>query len=274
MTGNLVVNGTLEMKPNPGFTHVIEFRGNESNFVGGGMEEIQSDVGLWVLGNGRLLIDGENKPAWDYKWHSSWNGDEVYAAPNTPGSYGFTRINNAGQVPGKNALGYNTELLNLTRNAIIRGTSSNYTHVFIRSTRPSTIKDALFRYMAPDFGGSADTGRYGLHFHHNHHGSMGTVVDGVVIRDTKTHAFVPHESHGITFRNVIAYNVRGEAYWWDPDETATDIVYHRAVAAGLRGANGGENHSLGAFNLGQGTNLTVTDSVVVGMRREEGAQRS
>jgi hypothetical protein len=148
MTGNLVVNGTLEMKPNPGFTHVIEFRGNESNFVGGGMEEIQSDVGLWVLGNGRLLIDGENKPAWDYKWHSSWNGDEVYAAPNTPGSYGFTRINNAGQVPGKNALGYNTELLNLTRNAIIRGTSSNYTHVFIRSTRPSTIKDALFRYMA------------------------------------------------------------------------------------------------------------------------------
>jgi hypothetical protein len=73
---------------------------------------------------------------------------------------------------------------------------------------------------------------------------------------------------------VIAYNVRGEAYWWDPGETATDIVYHRAVAAGLRGANGGENHSLGAFNLGQGTNLTVTDSVVVGMQREEGAQRS
>jgi len=37
MTGNLVVNGTLEMKPNPGFTHVIEFRGNENNFVGGGV---------------------------------------------------------------------------------------------------------------------------------------------------------------------------------------------------------------------------------------------
>ena len=274
MTGNLVVNGTLEMKPNPGFTHVIEFRGNEANFVGGGMDEITSDVGLWVLGNGRLDIDGEDKPAWDYKWHSSWDGDLVMAAPNTPGSYGFTQVDNASEVPGKNSLGYNTELLNLSRNAIIRGTSTNYTHVFIRSTRPSSIKNALIRYVAPDFGSSADTGRYGLHLHHNHHGSMGTVIDGVVIRDTKTHAFVPHESHGITFRNVIAYDVRGEAYWWDPGETATDIVYDRAVAANVRGAANGEHHSLGAFNLGLGSNMTVSNSVVVGMKRENAAQRS
>lgn len=274
MTGNLVINGTLEMKPaNGNVVHKIIFTGfSENDFQGGGMVELTSDVGLWVLGSGRIILQGEQKPAWAYSWQSSWSGDEVRAAPNTPGNYNsFPQVNST---PAKNALGYSTELLNLTRNVIIQGTSSAYSHVFIHSTKPSTIKNSLFRYMAPDFGGSDTTGRYGLHFHHNGSGSNGTVVDGVVIRDTKGHAFVPHESTGITFKNVIAYNVRGEAYWWDPGDTAANIVYDRAVAAIVRGANGGENHTLGAFNLGLGTNVTVTNSVVVGMQRETGASRS
>ena len=95
------------------------------------------------------------------------------------------------------------------------GTTTGYTHVFIRSTVPSTIKNAAFRYMAPDFGSSDITGRYGIHFHMAGNGSRGSVVDGLVIRDTKGHAFVPHMSNGITFKNTIAYNVKGEAYWWD-----------------------------------------------------------
>jgi hypothetical protein len=274
MTGNLIIEGTLEMKPaNGNVTHTIIFEGfNENGFQGGGMNPVDSDVGLWVVGNGRIVLQGEQKPAWAYTWQSSWNGDEVRAAPNTPGNYNsFPQVTST---PAKNALGYPTELLNLTRNVIIRGTSSAYTHVFIRSNRASTIKNALFRYMAPDFGGSDETGRYGLHFHHNGNGSIGTVVDGVVIRDTKGHAFVPHESTGITFKNVIAYNVRGEAYWWDPGDTASNIVYDRAVAAIVRSANGGENHTLGAFNLGLGINVSVTNSVVVGMQRETGASRS
>ena len=273
MTGNLIVRGTLIMEPaNGNVEHVIEFRGNENNFVGGGLDPIPSDVGLWVMGSGRIILEGEDKPAWDYKWHSSWDGDEVRAAPNTPGNYdNFPQVTST---PAKNALGYPTELLNLSRNVVVRGTTSNYSHVFIRSSRPSSVENALFRYMAPDFGGDDATGRYGLHIHHSHDGSRGTIVDGLVIRDAKGHAFVPHMSHGITFRNVIAYNVRGEAFWWDEGDDSNDILYDHSVAALVRGANGGENHSLGAFNLGIGSNVGVTNSVVVGMQREEGAQRS
>jgi len=274
MKGNLVINGTLEMKPaNGNVTHTIRFEGfNENDFQGGGMVEVTSDVGLWVLGSGRLVIQGEQKPAWAYSWQSSWAGDEVRAAPNTPGNYSSFPL--VTSTPAKNALGYPTELLDLTRNVVIQGTTSAYSHVFIRSTRPQTIKNALFRYMAPDFGGSDVTGRYALHFHHNGTGSNGSIVDGVVIRDTKGHAFVPHASTGITFKSVIAYNVRGEAYWWDPGDDATNIIFDRAVAANVRGANGGENHTLGAFYLGIGTNVSVTNSVVVGMQRETGANRS
>ena len=275
MTGNLIVRGTLIMRPaNGNVDHVIRFTGiNESNFAGGGMDPIASDVGLWVMGSGRIILEGESKPAWSYTWQSSWAGDEVRAAPNTPGSYSnFPAVTKA---PAKNALGYSTELLNLTRNVRVEGTSNGYSHVFIRSTQPSTIKNAAFRYMAPDFGSSDITGRYGLHIHHSGNGSRGTIVDGLVIRDTKGHAFVPHMSNGITMRNTIAYNVRGEAYWWDEGDNSDDIVFDRAVVAIMRAtSNPSNSHRLGAFYLGQGNNVTVTNSVVVGLQREDGASRS
>jgi hypothetical protein len=91
--------------------------------------------------------------------------------------------------------------------------------------------------MAPDFGGSDITGRYGLHFHMAGNGSRGSVVDGLVIRDTKGHAFVP-------------------------------VAIMRATS------NPSNSHRLGAFYLGQGNNVTVTNSVVVGLQREDGASRS
>jgi len=284
MTGNLIVRGTLIMRPaNGNVDHVIRFNGiNESNFVGGGMDVLSSDVGLWVMGSGRIIFEGESKPAWSYTWSSSWAGDEVRAAPNSPGNYGnFPVVTSA---PAKNALGYSSELLNLTRNVRVEGTPSGYSHVFIRSTQPSTIKNAAFRYMAPDPSNVATaegdvTGRYGLHIHMSGNGSRGTIVDGVVIRNTKAHAFVPHGSHGITFRNTIAYDVRGEAYWWDEPAGGTtnnsnDIVWDRTVAALVREASGGENHRLAAYFLGAGNNISVTNSVAVGVQNEGGADRS
>jgi len=273
--GNIIVRGTLIMKPGNGnVDHVIRFSGvNEQGFVGGGLDPVASDVGLWVMGSGRIILEGESKPAWGYSWQSAWAGDEVRAAPNTLNNYGSFPVVTG--TPAKNALGYATELLNLTRNVRVEGTTAGYSHVFIRSTRPSTIKNAQFRYMAPDFGGSDITGRYGLHIHMSHEGSRGTVVDGLVIRDTKGHAFVPHMSNGITFKNTIAFNVGGEAYWWDEEDTSDDIIFDRAVAALVRMVPGGENHRMSAFFLGAGDNVTVTNSVAVGVQNNEGgADRS
>jgi hypothetical protein len=283
--GNVIVEGTLIIRPgSDDIQHVLRFTGiNESSFVGGGMDPVASDVGLWVVGNGRIIIEGEEKVAWGYDYRPEWRGDEVIAAPNSPGDYdGFRAVTST---PPANALGYKTELLNLTRNVRIEGTPNGYTHVFIRSNRPSTIRYAAFRYVAPDpaaMGASSDsTGRYGLHIHMSHEGSRGTLVEGLVIRDADNHAFVPHASHGITMRDTIAYNVRGEAYWWDPPEDegdsthdTHDLVWDRAVAARVRGASGGEHHTLGAFFLGKGRNVSVTNSVVVGLLGEGGANRS
>jgi len=274
-SGNIIVRGTLIMKPaNGNVDHVIRFTGiNEANFVGGGMDPIASDVGLWVMGGGKIILQGESKPAWSYTYQSSWAGDEVRAAPNSPNN--TTSFAAVTSTPAKNALGYSTELLNLTRNVRVEGTTAGYTHVFIRSSVPSTIKNAAFRYMTPDFGSSDITGRYGLHIHMSGNGSRGTVVDGLVIRDTKGHAFVPHMSNGITFKNTIAYNVMGEAYWWDEGTSSDDISFDRAVVTIMRASNNPSNsHRLGAFYLGSGNNVSVTNSVVVGLRREDGASRS
>jgi hypothetical protein len=233
-----------------------------------------------VLGGGRLDLVGEAKPAWSYNWQSSWSGDEVIAAPNTPNSHSFTQVTQA-TAPGPNALGYRTELLNLTRNVRVEGTPQGYSHVFVRPTQPapSTIRNVAFRYVGPDpaafSSGSETTGRYGLHLHMAGNNLRGTIVDGVVIRDTKNHAFVPHGSHGITIRNSIAYNVRGEAFWWDEQDATNDLLLDRVVAAGVSKASGGENHRMSAFFLGVGNNVAVTNSVAVGVRNDEkGANRS
>ena len=281
--GNVIVRGTLVMKPaNGNVDHVLRFTGvNEASFVGGGMDPVASDVGLWVVGAGRLIIEGEEKVAWDRQYHASWAGDEVIAAPNSPGDYdGFRAVTST---PPANALGYRTELLNLTRNVRIEGTPQGYTHVFIRSSRPSTIRYATLRYVAPNPAsfspGTDSTGRYGIHIHMSGNGSRGTLVEGVVIRDARNHAFVPHGSHGVTFRDTIAYNVWSEAYWWDDpapgqmNET-DDVVFDRVVAANLRGAPGGNHHRLTAFYLGAGGNPVIRNSVAVGVQSEDGADRS
>src|SRR5690606_41357301 len=101
---------------------------------------VAGDVGVWVVGAGALIIEGEERGAWARQSRSSWADDEVIAAPHTPGDYdGFRRVTST---PPANALGYRTELLNLTRNVRIEGTPQGYTHVFIRSSRTSTIRYA------------------------------------------------------------------------------------------------------------------------------------
>lgn len=66
IAGNLVVLGTLEMKPNPGVVHTLRFMGiNEATFVGGGNVMLESDPGPWVMGSGRLDLIGAEKVGWN-----------------------------------------------------------------------------------------------------------------------------------------------------------------------------------------------------------------
>lgn len=273
---NVIVEGTLVMRPSSGgVEHLLRFVGvDEAAMVGGGMEAVETDIGLWVMGDGSLDLQGTDKTSWGYEWDAAWEGDEVVAAPNQPGNYDFAPVAGPGEVPAANDLGFATELLNLSRNVRIEGTETGKTHVFIRSSQPQIVRFVAIRYVAPAPGSGArdlaasQTGRYGLHIHMNGDASRGTLVEGVVIRNADNHAFVPHGSHGITFRNTIAYDVFGQAYWWDPStrndksNESNDILWDGTVAA-LVHTDGNRG---GAFSLGGGENLTVVNSVAVGVQ--------
>lgn len=280
VSGNVVVRGRLEMKPaSRDVQHRLRFTGiDESSFLGSqGTSDVPAgtDIGLWVLGAGALDIQGTPKLAWAYTYQSDWAGDEVRATPVNRGNYtGFPTV---ASTPAPNALGYRPELLNLTRNVTIEGTPSGRTHIFITSSQKQTIRYATIRHVAPDLGTDI-TGRYGLHFHQNKHASSGSMVEGVVIRDAGNHAFVPHASHGITFRNTIAYNTVGDAYWWDPSKkkfcgsvegcnASHDTLYDGIVAA-LTHTSPYQKTTSASIQLGEGNNNTIINSVAVGMQGE------
>ena len=292
-SGNVVVLGTLRMRPAKGSVeHFLQFTGiDESKFVGGGHSNTSTpnDIGLWVEGAGVLDISGTPVTPWSYEWESDWSSaDDIVAAPNKTGDFTtFAQVNSAEAVPSANALGYKPELLNLTRNVRIEGTAGGRTHILIHAPdakAPQTIKYAAIRYVAPWLGGTDATGRYGLHFHHNGYATAGSKVEGVVIRDADNHAFVPHASHGVTFTDTIAYGTTDAAYWWDESTAATcgdvegcnetfDVVYDSIVVAD-NVASDVSPHESTAISLGGGENLTITDSVVVGMNGSSGANTS
>lgn len=173
---------------------------------------------------------------------------------------------------------YRAEVLNLTRNVQILGQADGRTHVFINSTKPQTIKHALLRYVGPrDFVHENNvaphfaTGRYGLHIHMCEDGSRGTVVEGVVVRDSGNHAFVPHMSHGITFLDCVSYNTYESAYWWDDgkDNQTDDIAWERCLAALVQSTDSG--HRLGGFWLQFGTGCSLIDSAAVGVHGQTDA---
>jgi hypothetical protein len=278
VAANVVVRGKLVVRPSSNeVVHTLRFVDiDETRFVGGGVDPLPTDVGLWVVDDGVIDLQGTPKTPWSYEWQPEWEGDEVVATPYQEGDYeGFISIVGPESVPPVNTLGFVPELLNLTRNVQIEGTPEGRTHVFIRSTQPQTIRFVSIRYVAPDLQDPAvrnrdqdETGRYGIHFHHNGEGSRGSLVEGVVVRDAGNHAFVPHASHGITFRDTIAYNTLNTAYWWDPTSdrkpgnATNDTLYERAVAAMVRTTQGRDP----AFQMGEGINNTIVGSVAVGVQ--------
>src|SRR5262249_61497556 len=129
------------------------------------------------------------------------------------------------------------------RNLKIEGASGRYSHVFIRSTQPQIVKNVEVDYMGVPQKSTPTgvLGRYALHFHMAGDGSVGSVVDGVVVAHSGTHAFVPHGSNGIDIENTIAYDVGDDAYWWDSN-TRTDttnasdgVTINQALAAKVTG---------------------------------------
>lgn len=283
---NVVVEGVLRMKPaSRAISHTLRFVGvDESKFVGGGTDVLDTDVGLWVMGAGQVDIVGSKRAGWnrtgtDPTWRAN---DDIRVAPNAVGdTSGFGPFEPGSSVPKVSYAGktYSTEVFNLSRNVVIEGTgdgeadpaNNGRAHIFIGSSKPQTIRYAELRHLGPrqvsdENPTESVLGRYALHFHMMGDGSRGSLVEGVVVRDTGGHAFVPHMSHGITFRDTISFNTFDEAYWWDADDETYDVRYEHAMAAYTRFDPEYRGYGLNGFQLGTGKNMTVTDSVAVGIQ--------
>lgn len=309
--GNVVVRGRLTMRP-AHWRHVHRLlfpRVDESTFVGGGMDVLDSDVGLWVMGDGVLDLVGSTKMAWTRASGGvpagatsvelqqdplEWDvGDEIVITPTVGprASDHFLAYDSAEvtAIEGRTvtlsrptahehpvvSVGrgkvMTAEVLNLTRNVSIEGTTEGRTHVFIRSSRPQLVKHVLIRHAGPRQldGERAATfvpGRYGIHFHHAEDGSRGSLVEGVVVRDAGSHCFVPHTSHGVTFRDCLAHNVIEGPFWWDVGDPTNDTRWENCVASLVRSDPSFRGYSLAGFLLGKGDGNVVRSCVAVGVQ--------
>ncbi|MFJ1757139.1 hypothetical protein [Kitasatospora sp. NPDC088134] len=183
---------------------------------------------------------------------------------------------------------FGAEVLNLTRNVRVEGTEQGRAHVHLTSNRHADVRHTAIRWMGPRANGKDSwngkpvtepvLGRYGLHFHMLLDTSRGTVVEGVVVRDTGSHAFVPHAAHGITFRGCISHQTWEDAYWWDgpidtrtPQGPSNDIVYEGCVASRTVYEPNPRGYRLTGFSLGAGTGSSARDCVAVGVQGATGA---
>ena len=325
-SGNVVVKGRLVMRPaSPSVEHLLVFRDvSERRFVGGGMDVLESDVGLWVMGAGVLDLEGTARRAWTRVTGAveegattltlrdaptGWRqGDELVITPTiAPSSddsfngYDTARVRAiSGRLvtldrptsfphPSVDILAdagagrlQTAEVLNLTRNVRIEGRPGHRSHIFIRSRRPQSLAHAALRHMGPRQPDGGFTklvlGRYALHIHMCDDGSRGSVVDRVVIRDAGSHAFVPHLSNGIVFRDCISHDTLEDAYWWDgapdtrtPGPPSHDIRYERCVASRVEYDPAFRGFTLTGFFLGRGNGNVIRDSVAVGIRGDTSA---
>lgn len=316
-TANVVVKGAISMRPSGLAVHRLSFTGvNEGAFVGGGMDVLASDVGLWVMEDGVLDVQGASKTAWTranesldagatsltVQSASGWQvGDELVLTPTVPvttamhhAAYDRLRIaaisGSTVTLAGPTAhhhpvvtvagVSYGCEVLNLTRTVRIEGAAGANSHVFIRSNKPQYIRYLEGAHLGPRKGGPEAEkvlGRYGVHFHHCFDGSRGSVVEGVVLRDTPNHAFVPHFSNGVTFLNCVSHDTQEDAYWWDLrardsdggtiDHISNDITYDRCVASKSIASPEGEGHfSHTGFLMAEGTGNKALGCVAVGQQ--------
>jgi hypothetical protein len=157
-TGSVIVRGTLTMKPSSlSIVHLIGFVNvNEATYVGGGLEPVPSDVGLWVR-DGQLDLEGTPKTSWTRlaggisaaastitleSAPTSWSaGDEISIVPTEAPSVGdmswsgfdlgtivsvssaTVNLNHAASRAHPMVNGqWRAEVLNLTRNVCIEGT--------------------------------------------------------------------------------------------------------------------------------------------------------
>lgn len=136
---------------------------------------------------------------------------------------------------------------------------------------------STLKYFKVADSGTSSLGDYPLHWHLNGNSTKGTLVEGVVVVGGKNHAYVPHGSHGIAFKDIIAKSTRGHAFWWDPPgsnescdfqkyctvDNSNDIQVEHALVDGVDAASGSRGFRLAGFLLGAGSGNSIRNSAAI-----------
>jgi len=153
---------------------------------------------------------------------------------------------------------------NLDRDILIHGEGDI---MFMPGSKPGVI-----RFIEIDLQPKQELAHYPLHWHHAGDSPRGTLIEGVVIKNSTNRAFVTHGSNGITIRDSIATNTIGEAFWWDlttreerqagrHPSASSDIVWDHNLADGVFDTPLKNNVRLAAFTMGDGRNNVLRNSV-------------
>jgi hypothetical protein len=254
ISGDLMVEGTLRMKPASGsIQHVLRF-------TNGGELQVMT---------GQLDIVGTPKTAWNRSGNdSTWGAsDALVVTPVAAGDYTVKPFTKGSGVPKftSSAGTFSAEVLNLTRNVRIEGTPTvPMKRIMIISPKPQTIRYAAVRYA----GITTELAMYPIHMHLMGEGARGSLLEGVVVQDGYHHAYAIHGSHGVTLRDCIAYSIVGDAYWWDlpPSQddavnNTNDGVWENCVAADVRPGASTAPAELSGFLLGAGSGNVIRSCV-------------
>jgi hypothetical protein len=169
---------------------------------------------------------------------------------------------------------WTAEVVNLTRNVRIEGTSAGRAHVFIHGGKVDSFSHVELSHLGPRKRTGTNTwtdlvsGRYGLHFHHNGDTNRGLVVDGVVAHDLGNRGIVPHASHGITFTDSAVWDCFENGFWWDADadtDQSHDVLYDRCAVGRVRSDPKFRGYALAGFSLPAGRNATIRDCATFGI---------
>lgn len=254
ISGDLMVEGTLRMKPASGsIQHVLRF-------TNGGELHVMT---------GQLDIVGTPKTAWNRSGNdSTWGAsDALVVTPVAAGDYTVKPFTKGSAVPKFTSSSgtFSAEVLNLTRNVRIEGTPSvPMKRIMIMSPKPQTIRYAAVRYA----GITSELAMYPIHMHFMGEGARGSLLEGVVVQDGYHHAYAIHASHGVTVRNCIAYSIIGDAFWWDlpPSQddgvnNTNDGVWENCVVADVREGASTEPAEVSGFLLGAGSGNVIKGCV-------------
>ncbi|MEO1061676.1 MAG: hypothetical protein AAFZ07_09680 [Actinomycetota bacterium] len=302
-SGRLEVMGALRMRPTDGEQHTITFRGLDAGEMIGGDDGMMSDPGgLHAMGEGVLDLDGPDRTAWTrlaaparegdrsivVEAADGWQpGDVLTVVPSLPPddpdfatAYSEATIvevadgvvtldrplaHDAPEVEGRDGAMHRAEVLNLTRDVVIRTTTGDPSYVTLH---PGSGRQHLADVGLIGLGPAEVIGRYPIHLHLLGDGSRGSTFDRLLVLDSQNRAVVPHGSHGTTWTDVVAHRIANDAFWWDRGQDANasdDTTWHRLVASQVTDSEE-SRFRLAGFQLGSGTGNTMTESVAVGVQ--------